>query len=130
MTREAIIRKILVWASPLVVFLGLWFVRPEKDRWLPPCPFHALTGLYCPGCGSLRALHQLVHGHLVAAFRFNPMLVLMLPVLAFWQVCVSKNPARLARLSSRATVLFALSLVIFGIARNIPAYPFTLLAPH
>jgi len=40
----------------------------------PRCVFHAVTGLLCPGCGTTRALHQLLHGHVVAAFQLNPFL--------------------------------------------------------
>ncbi|RZA12021.1 MAG: DUF2752 domain-containing protein, partial [Lysobacteraceae bacterium] len=32
----------------------LWRIDPNSSHVLPPCPFHALTGLYCPGCGSTR----------------------------------------------------------------------------
>ncbi|WP_423346907.1 DUF2752 domain-containing protein [Larkinella sp. VNQ87] len=38
-----------------------------------------LTGLQCPGCGSQRCLHQLMHGHLAQAYGYNPLLVLSLP---------------------------------------------------
>lgn len=35
------------------------------------CPFHVLTGLYCPGCGNSRALHALAEGHFAEALRYN-----------------------------------------------------------
>ena len=51
---------------------------------------YQLTGLACPGCGSLRALHQLTHGHFGEALRLNPMLVMALPFL-FWIVLRKKQ---------------------------------------
>ena len=48
----------------------------------PKCPFRLLTGLQCPGCGSQRALHALLHGDIAGAWRFNAMLVAFIPVLA------------------------------------------------
>jgi hypothetical protein len=51
---------------------------------LPACPFHQWTGLYCPGCGSTRALHHLLNFEFVAALRCNLMLVILLPFLALW----------------------------------------------
>lgn len=48
---------------------------------LPPCPFHALTGLYCPGCGSTRAIHHLLNFEFEAALRCNFLAVAMLPYL-------------------------------------------------
>ncbi|MGV3560560.1 DUF2752 domain-containing protein [Larkinella arboricola] len=57
-----------------------WF-NPADVSFFPPCPFKLLTGLECPGCGSQRCLHQLMHGHIRQAFAYNPLLVLSLPYL-------------------------------------------------
>ncbi|MBR3629234.1 MAG: DUF2752 domain-containing protein [Oscillospiraceae bacterium] len=35
------------------------------------CPFHVLTGLYCPGCGNSRALHAMAQLHFAEALRLN-----------------------------------------------------------
>ena len=62
----------------------LYWFDPSQFRFYPSCLFHQATGLLCPGCGSLRAIHQLLHGNLSAAFRFNALLVLSLPALAWF----------------------------------------------
>lgn len=49
----------------------------------PQCHFYRLTGLRCPGCGSQRALHQLLHLRVGAAFQYNACLVLFIPVILF-----------------------------------------------
>ena len=49
----------------------------------PKCPFYWATGLKCPGCGSQRALHQLLHLRVGAAFGYNACLVLFIPILLF-----------------------------------------------
>src|SRR2546421_11472933 len=63
---------------PILVCAGLalvgaavlfWF-EPTQHAFYPICAFHRTTGLLCPGCGSLRALHQLLHGQVAAAFHF------------------------------------------------------------
>ena len=46
----------------------VYFFDPRNPGPYPICPFFGLTGCYCPGCGTLRALHQLLHGNPVAAF--------------------------------------------------------------
>jgi hypothetical protein len=61
----------------------LYVFDPARSALYAPCPFHLLTGLYCPGCGSLRALHQLLHGHLRTAWGLNPLLVVALPFLGY-----------------------------------------------
>jgi hypothetical protein len=114
-------------ASAAVVFV----IASIRFGILPRCPFHQLTGLCCPGCGSTRALHQLVRGHVLAALRCNLLFVLALPVMAggyFWE----RRPRsrKLCRSYANVVALCAvLILFVFAILRNIPVYPFTLLTP-
>ena len=117
----------LIWVSLAGVGLGLvvlFYFEPGKYRFYPFCPFHELTGLNCPACGSLRALHQLSHGNILAAFHFNPLLVISLPVLGI--VLARKLSARftgspLRPIECRPLVLWlALGVfVAFGILRNL-----------
>jgi hypothetical protein len=66
----------------VLLIIGLVFFDPTAFRFLPRCPFFALTGLKCPGCGSLRALHSLLHGNFVGAWNFNAAALLVLPFVA------------------------------------------------
>lgn len=66
-----------------VAALVLFAFNPERVPIYPVCLFHRWTGLDCPGCGSLRALHQLLHGNFVEALRLNALLVLSLPLFAW-----------------------------------------------
>jgi len=83
-------RERTAWVWPWVSGLGvlgagavLYWFDPASHGFYPRCLFHEWTGLHCPGCGSLRALHQLSHGHLGAAFGSNPLLILALPFLGW-----------------------------------------------
>lgn len=107
---------------------------PASSVLFPPCPLHWLTGLYCPGCGSLRAIHQLLRGNLAGAFAFNPFAVLALPFLAYGGLSYAVLRMRGRRLPhvflpSGWIWTLGVAIVVFGIARNIPMYPFSLLAP-
>ena len=109
----------------------LYFIPPS---YFPPCPLHALTGLHCPGCGATRAGHELLHGHILVALRLNAILVLGIPVLlavGLWQGLADRNGERVKALVMRRFWgwLILLLILTFGLARNIPSYPFTLLAP-
>lgn len=64
-----------------IILYFLYRFDPGNSMYAPKCTFYYLTGLYCPGCGSQRALHALLHGHIGAAFGYNPLLILMLPYL-------------------------------------------------
>jgi hypothetical protein len=115
----------------LVIF---WF-DPAESKVFPPCPFKALTGLYCPGCGSLRAVHQVLHGHFLAAFRLNPLMIIFSFIIISIFILLrlkGKNSERLRRVLSAASIgWIALAvIVIYWFCRNIPFYPFTLLAPE
>jgi hypothetical protein len=55
---------------------------PETPGHYPTCPFLALTGWYCPGCGTTRAVHALLHGDAGLALQRNPLTVAALVVLA------------------------------------------------
>ena len=87
-------RRILAAAFALGAAAGLALValRDPALGGYPTCPFHDLTGWRCAGCGTLRALHELAHGHPAAAFRLNALAVLFLPAAAAMWV----NEARVA----------------------------------
>jgi hypothetical protein len=88
-----------------------------------------LTGFLCPGCGSTRAMHQILHGHVVAAFMLNPLLLLALPFLLFallrYSVIVMRGGVPRPN-AMPAAYLYALFVIIvsFWIFRNTPFYPF------
>src|SRR5690348_5613443 len=102
----------------------LYFFNPVQSRFYPVCLFYRTTGLLCPGCGTLRATHQLLHGHIEAAFRFNALFVSSLPFSALGCVQAARYRAssRPALAWLRPRLLWAgfAILVIFGIARNLP----------
>lgn len=96
---------------------------------LPPCPIHALSGLYCPGCGATRALHALAHADVATALAMNPLLVVALPVLALMLVRAAWPAASLARLPLPRAMQWLWLIGSFTIARNLPWAPFNWLAP-
>ena len=106
-------------------------VSPHEAGHYPACAFLGLTGLYCPGCGTLRAVHELGHGDLLAALDLNALttLLLLLTVVA-WVTWVRTRLGLRAGPSPwlmNAFATTALALPVFGILRNLEA--FALLAP-
>lgn len=102
------------------------------DSPLPGCPLTWLTGLLCPGCGSTRALHALIHGDLGHAMAMNPLMVLLLPVMALMALnAAGWRPPALRRLWSAlaAPKPWLVLLLGYWIARNLPWWPFTWLVP-
>src|SRR5580692_3897196 len=124
----ALLAAIAVGAVLLEVF------DPATSGIFPPCPVRYLTGWYCPGCGSLRAIHQLLEGNLRAAWAMNPLTVILLPFLTYGLASYALFEMRgrgLPRLFLPAVWIRALcvAIVLFGIARNLPLHAFQLLAP-
>jgi hypothetical protein len=104
-------------------------VSPEQPGHYPRCPFRALTGLYCPGCGSLRALHDLTHGHVLAALEHNALFVAVLPVaVAAWLRVVTGRTSERA-LPRWAGLAVLAMLVVWTVVRNLPPLRGLLSAP-
>jgi hypothetical protein len=106
-------------------------VSPDVPGHYPVCPFRALTGYYCPGCGTLRAIHALLHGHLAQAFGYNALSMSMLPVLGwFWcsWLVRTKRDAPARRMVHPAVIwVLGVLIAVFWVVRNLPAGRF--LAP-
>jgi hypothetical protein len=124
-----------VLGATLAALTYLFLFNPSSgSSYFPSCPLRLLTGLYCPGCGTLRGLHQLLHGHVGAAFGFNPLMVLSLPFIGYAYLSYTTMALRgrgLPRFFVPPVLIKVLfwTVVAFGVLRNIPVYPFSLLAP-
>lgn len=81
------------------------------------CPTYALLGVYCPGCGSLRGLHDLTQGSIAESIGHNALLI---PGILFLLLAAFKRPG------SRWATVWLVVFVVFTAARNIPG---SVLAP-
>src|SRR6478672_10439129 len=66
----------------LLALAILYSTPPEQNRFAPPCLFHQMTGLQCPGCGATRALYALLHLQPLEAAKKNILFITFLPFLA------------------------------------------------
>jgi len=112
---------------------ALFLFNPAQHGFYPFCLFYRSTGLLCPGCGGLRAIHQLLHGHLSAAFRFNALFVCSLPFFAWFGarhlLAKIRGDARPVLVRPLRLWLGFVVLVVFGILRNLPFAHAAWLAP-
>lgn len=69
----------LIALALLVLVVIYYWVDPVDYDFFPKCPFYVITGYKCPGCGSQRAIHQLLNLNITEAFRANPLLVVAIP---------------------------------------------------
>ncbi len=131
----------IVLASAVILMLaagGLIFLRnpPNQASFYPRCQLHQLTGLFCPGCGTTRCLHSLMQGQFADAAQKNMIAFAILPLTGayalFWGLSwvLGKPVAWRYRITPRTGIFLVAILITFGILRNLPWHPFTLLAPH
>lgn len=115
--------------SALAILLYFFF-NPERGLLFPKCPFNQMLGIHCAGCGSQRAIHDLLHFRIVEAIGHN---VLLIPaVVLVTQHILAKNGILKATslLHYRyAPAIILLIIVLFMFCRNIPGKPFEYLAP-
>ena len=118
----------------LVGVIVLYTFDPRNPGTFPICPFLGLTGFHCPGCGTLRALHQLLHGNVIAALGYNPLTVLSLPFIGYSLADGAMRAFRIAtlpRVFIPHQFIWALfvGVIAFWVLRNVPVDPLTVLAP-
>jgi hypothetical protein len=115
----------------VVVLAGLLYIfDPAVCKLFPPCPFYAITGFYCPGCGSQRALHDILHLNLAGAIANNLLVIPAIIIIIYHLLYLTIKPKHQNILYYNSTPWIILGIIIvFWILRNIPAYPLNLLAP-
>jgi hypothetical protein len=67
---------VILLLAGLIVF---YVFDPEKHAFFPRCMFYVLTGWQCPGCGTQRAIHSLLHLDFRSAFSYNALMLLLVP---------------------------------------------------
>jgi len=130
-------------AGVVGVGLGVRAFPPTDDSPYPKCQTYALFGLHCPGCGMTRAAHAVLTGDPAQAVAYNPLAPVVLPFVAvglgrsifYWawgrpredRPHQARPPSPWGRVWPWA---IGITLIVFGVLRNVPVEPFTLLAPH
>lgn len=117
-------RKI-IWGTILLLLVAYVYYSydPSHSELFPKCPFFSLTGWKCPGCGSQRAFHQLLHGDIMAAFHYNALMVCAIPavlvmLLAEWKR--TRWPRFYATVNHPCVIIFIAVLAIaWWIGRNL-----------
>ena len=135
------VKKLIKLFVMLSLLFGAAFIyytyNPASNKYFPSCPFYKLTGLFCAGCGSQRAVHHLLIGNFIAALKANMLAVLFVPLLGFYYVVQAFNyikPQSAISLNiinkTWVIVTTAILFTAYWIVRNIPVEGGNLLAPH
>lgn len=122
----------------LGLFIGLAFfyyiVSPSGVDFLPKCPLYATTGIYCPGCGSQRATHNLLHLNLIGVIHNNLLYLFAVILLAYHGIILFANKFLNKNWQSvlnhpKTPIVVLVIIILFWVLRNLPFAPFNWLAP-
>lgn len=103
-----------------LAYIGL--ADPHRPNFLfPTCPFHAATGLLCPGCGGLRMVHDVLNGDMSAAVVDNVVALIGLPLLLVW-ILFRRRSERPWLTPVSGTVIVVIA-VTWTVVRNLPGFP-------
>ena len=124
-TTELIRGPVLVGVAGAGALVLLRLRDPHESGSYGLCPFLAITGLPCPGCGGLRAVNELTHGNIVDALSSNLLAVGLLALLtvawAAWFVRRARGADdRMLVVRDRTLVLVLVVALAFGVVRNTP----------
>ena len=116
----------------ILLFTGfgfLYYKWCQGTGFAVPCFFHAITKLYCPGCGMTRCLTHLLQFEIQDAFRCNVAIFLLSPALLYIFSYSLYSYVRYGKMhfsKVQNILLFGCLtiLILFGIVRNLPAFSF------
>ncbi|WP_255449903.1 DUF2752 domain-containing protein [Seonamhaeicola sediminis] len=119
----------------VIIILSLFFLyNPLENSLFPKCPLYAFTGTYCPGCGSQRAIHQILNGNIITGLRHNFLIVLLVLIIIydlfikFLNVLLKRKFSNLLH-KPAITISLLVVILLYWVLRNINQYPFNILAP-
>jgi len=131
--------KKILHAGLLVFILGLavlfFLLNPSENQLFPKCVFNSLTGYYCPGCGSQRAIHNLLHLDLAGVVTYNFLFLPAVLVIAYHyshSLLNKKFGWKLPNILYKKYtpwIIFGI-ILLFWLLRNLPVYPLSVLAPN
>jgi hypothetical protein len=113
-------------AAVAATTLALHVRDPHVTHSWGVCPLFALTGVYCPGCGGLRAVNDLSNAHLGQAASSNLLLVLAIPfvfvLFARWGYATwtGRDLRVVPVVPAGVRVGLVVLMVVFTVARNLP----------
>ena len=109
----------------ILVVVGYYFLlNPyEQEYFFISCPFYQISGYQCPGCGSQRAFHELLHLRIFEAIKQNVLFVLAIPyVLLIYYTSFHQEKYRKLRqmlMGNKTLLILLVVAILFGVLRNL-----------
>lgn len=120
--------KILLGVAIFLIAPLYFLFNPTNYDFFPDCPFHSISGLYCPGCGSQRAIHDIFHLNILEAINHNALLIIFL-FFGIGLFLYSKEKFYHLMYHPKSPWIIFGIITLFWILRNLKFHPFYHLAP-
>jgi len=135
MIKEIKLKYIFIFLLGIIISVLYFNINPSDVNFLPKCPLYATTGLYCPGCGSQRATHELLHLHFLQAAKQNILFLIGIALFIYHYAVLGINKIFNKSWNSllnypKTPIIILIVVLIYWILRNIPIEPFKWLSPH
>jgi Protein of unknown function (DUF2752) len=123
--------KLLQW---LLLIAAVFYITiivsfdPAQHWWIPKCPLLWATGIRCPGCGSQRTIHAIMHGQWATAWQTHPLLFFAIPyiLLGFYAENTLHTPlGRWLRvhLFGKVAILICMAVIlVYAVVRNVQGW--------
>lgn len=116
-------KRLIIIGFVLALIVVYAIFDPSGSVLFPKCFFYQITGWQCPGCGSQRMFHALLHGDIASAWHYNAYLFCLLPVILFllWlELTRKKRPQLYRRVYSMPVIwTFIVLTLTWFVARNL-----------
>ena len=107
--------------------LSMFFIiMMQETGKLPkfPCTFLYATHMYCPGCGSTRALMALLKGHIITSVCYNPAVLFGVGLILYYEITVlmtifTKKDKVYYTKSMLPVIIYVSIVLIFAVIRDI-----------
>ena len=118
--------KFIVGILVLLLVSLYYFFNPTVSNFFPKCPFYIMTGLFCPGCGSQRAIHDMMHLNIFEAINHNALMFFKFTFGIGLYLYSKKKFSDLIYHPKSPLIIFGI-IFLFGVLRNLNKFHF--LAP-
>jgi len=117
---------ILIIALLVILIVVYKLFDPLAYDFFPKCPFLVLTGYQCAGCGSQRAVHELLNLNFSGAWQQNALFIISLPYIfigLIYNLIPEPTPRilywRKVLFGQRAIIVVMIMIVCFWVGRNL-----------
>ncbi len=126
--------RIVTGIAAVGILIVFFVLNPAETPLFPKCILYSATGYYCPGCGSQRAIHNLLHLNFAGVAGSNLLFIPAALLIIYHYSRTFLNKKLNLRLPNifyfKNTPWIILGVVaVFWILRNLPVFPFSVLSP-